>query len=204
MANKTQGVQWDLTSYFPAFNGPEMMKFKTKLAADIAALQKKAVKLAPLSARTAGDWEKLLLGAENAEVRLGHIISYVGCLESAHADKDEYSAENAKLYGLAAEYSKVGVDILRAFKDVPEKVFAAFLKREKLKEVAHSLKRLREQARRTMTPAEEKLAADLGVDGFQSWERLYNKLSSKLDIDRTGLLSPESLAMLREIKKKIA
>ncbi|MCX5791639.1 MAG: M3 family oligoendopeptidase [Elusimicrobia bacterium] len=183
MANKTQGVQWDLTSYFPAFNGPEMMKFKTKLAADIAALQKKVVKLARLSARTAGDWEKLLLGSENAEARLGHIISYVGCLESAHADKDEYSAENAKLYGLAAEYSKVGVDILRAFKDVPEKVFAAFLKRDKLKEVAHSLKRLREQARRTMTPAEEKLAADLGVDGFQSWERLYNKLSSKLEFD---------------------
>ena len=31
-----QGVQWDLTSYFPAFNGPEMMNFKKKLAADIA------------------------------------------------------------------------------------------------------------------------------------------------------------------------
>ena len=37
MANKQQGVQWDLTSYFPAFNGPEMIKFKKKLAADIAA-----------------------------------------------------------------------------------------------------------------------------------------------------------------------
>ncbi|MBI4351781.1 MAG: hypothetical protein HY550_10095 [Elusimicrobia bacterium] len=34
-----------------------------------------------------------------------------------------------------------------------------------------------------MTPAEEKLAADLGVDGFQSWERLYNKLSGKLMFD---------------------
>ncbi|PIU18889.1 MAG: hypothetical protein COT18_09615, partial [Elusimicrobia bacterium CG08_land_8_20_14_0_20_59_10] len=50
-------------------------------------------------------------------------------------------------------------------------------------DVAHSLRRVREQAKYTMAPAEEKLAADLGVDGFQSWERLYNKISSKLQFD---------------------
>ncbi|OGR44639.1 MAG: hypothetical protein A2X35_04850 [Elusimicrobia bacterium GWA2_61_42] len=183
MANKQQGVQWDLTSYFPAFNGPEMIKFKKKLAADIAALQKKASKLAPLSPKTAAAWETLLLAAEDAEMRLGHISSYVGCLEAAHADKDEYAAESAKLSSLLAEYSKFGVDMLRAFKEVPEKVFAAFLKRPKLKGTEHSLKRTRESAKRTMTPAEEKLAADLGVDGFQSWERLYNKISGKLEFD---------------------
>jgi len=183
MKNKTQGVQWDLTGYFPAFNGPEMLKFKARLAADISALQKKASKLAPLSPKTAADWEKLLLGAENAETRLKHIISYVACLESANAADDRYAAESGKLSSLAAEYSKVGVDVLRAFKDVPEKVFAAFLKRPKLRGAEHSLKRSREAARRTMTPAEEKLAADLGVDGFQSWERLYNKISSKLEFD---------------------
>ncbi len=180
---KTQGVQWDLRGYFPSFNGPEMLKFKARLAADISALQKKASKLAPLSAKTAADWEKLLLAAENAETRLGHILSYVGCLESAHAGAEEYASESAKLSSLAAEYSKFGVDMLRAFKDVPEKVFAAFIKRPKLLGAEHSLKRVREAAKRTMTPAEEKLAADLGVDGFQSWERLYNKISSKLTFE---------------------
>ena len=183
METEKQGVQWDLTGYFPAFNGPEMIKFKTKLSADIKTLQKKAAKLAPLSAKTAGDWEKLLLAAENAETRLGHISSYVSCLEAAHTDKDIYSAENAKLSSLFAEYSKFGVDMLRAFKNVPEKVFAAFIKREKLKGAEHSLRRVREAAKRTMSPEEEKLAADLGVDGFQSWERLYNKISGKLMFD---------------------
>ena len=183
MADKKQGVQWDLTGYFPAFNGPEMIKFKRQLSADIAALQKKAAKMAPLSAKTAGDWEKLLLTAENVETRLGHIFSYAGCLTAAHADKDEYAAEEAKLSLLGAAYAKFGVDMLRAFKDVPEKVFAAFIKREKLRDVAYALKRVRERARRTMSPAEEKLAADLSVDGFQSWDRLYNKISSKLTFE---------------------
>ena len=179
----SKGVKWDLTSFFPAFNGPEMVKFKAKLTADIAGLQKKAAKLPPLSAKTAADWEKILLAAEDAEVRLGHIMAYLGCLSSADAANDAYSAETARLYGLAAEYSKFGVDLLRAFKDAPEKVFAAFIKRPRLKDVAYSLKRTREQAKFTMTPAEEKLAADLSVDGFQAWSRLYDKVSGKLQFD---------------------
>ncbi len=183
MSEKNQGVQWDLTSYFPAFNGPEMAAFKKKLAADISSLQKKAAGLAPLSAKTAGQWEKLILAAENAGMRLGHVFSYVGCLSAAHADSEAYPAEEARLSLLAAEYSKFSVDLLRAFKDVPETVFAAFLKRDRLKDIAYALKRTREQARRTMSPAEEKLAADLAVDGFQSWDRLYSKLSSKLTFE---------------------
>ncbi len=183
MADKKQGVQWDLTSYFPKFNGPEMLAFKKKLAADVKALQKKGAALAPLSAKTAGAWERLLLTAEDLENRLGHIFSYVNCLESAHAGRDEYAAESAALSLLGAEYSKFGVDLLRAFKDAPKPVFEAFVKREKLKTAAHSLRRVKEQAEHTMSPAEEKLAADLGVDGFHSWKRLYDKISSKLEFD---------------------
>lgn len=183
MKTKNQGVQWDLTSFFPAFNGPEMNKFKKKLAADINALQKKAAKLAPLSGKTAGEWEKLILAAEDTETRLGHVFSYVGCLSAADAANEAYQAEEASLSMMAAEYSKFSVDLLRAFKNVPEKVFAAFIKREKLRDIAYSLKRTRESARRTMTPAEEKLAADLSVDGFQGWSRLYDKISSKLTFE---------------------
>ncbi len=183
MTDNANGVKWDLTSYFPAFNGPEMIKFKRKLAADIAALQKKAAGLPPLSNKTAGDWEKLILAAEDSETRLSHLFSYVGCLSAADAANEAYQAEEASLSTLAAEYSKFAVDVLRAFKDVPEKVFAAFIKRDRLKDIAYSLKRTREAARRTMTPAEEKLAADLSVDGFQSWDRLYSKLSSKLSFE---------------------
>lgn len=183
MASKKQGVNWDLTSYFPSFDGPEMRAFKKKLSSDIASIQKKAAKLAPLSARTAADWEKLILAAENAGDRLGHLYSYVGCLGAADAANEAYSAEEARLAGLGAEYSKFVVDLLRAFKETPEKVFGSFVKRPKLRDIAYSLRRTREQARRTMSPAEEKLAADLSVDGFQSWERLYDKISSKLTFE---------------------
>lgn len=183
MANASNGVVWDLSSFFPSFNGPEMLAFKKKLSSDINALQKKAAKTAPLSAKTASEWEKMLLAAESVDMRLGHITAYVTCLESADASNMEYSKEHAALLSLSAGYLKFKVDELRALKDAPEKVFAAFIKREKLAPVAHCIRRAREEARRTMSPAEEKLAADLAIDGFHAWSSLYDKLSSKLEFE---------------------
>jgi oligoendopeptidase F len=45
------------------------------------------------------------------------------------------------------------------------------------------IKRVSEEARRSMTPEEEILASDLGVDGIQAWGRLYDTVSSKLEFD---------------------
>jgi oligoendopeptidase F len=42
---------------------------------------------------------------------------------------------------------------------------------------------MRQEARRAMTPENEILATDLGVDGIQAWGRLYDTVSSKLEFD---------------------
>ena len=81
----SKGVTWDLTSYFPEFNGPEMQEFKAKVTEDIAKLQDMAAGLEPLSEGNQEDWEALCLLAEDLESRLGHLFSYVGCLGSADA-----------------------------------------------------------------------------------------------------------------------
>ncbi|OGR60742.1 MAG: hypothetical protein A2X36_02595 [Elusimicrobia bacterium GWA2_69_24] len=183
MVERGQGVRWDLGGFFPEFNGSKMRVFKNRLAADAARLQKEAARLAPLSAKTAGRWEKLILAAEDLDARIGHLGSYVACLEAADAKNEAYSAEKARLSELGAQYAKLDVDLLRAFKDAPDAVFAAFLKRKPLAPIAYSLGRLRERARRTMSSDEEKLAADLCVDGFHSWGRLYDKVSGGLEFE---------------------
>ena len=40
--NPNNEMDWDLTSYFPAFNGPEMQQFKESLQKDIASLREQA------------------------------------------------------------------------------------------------------------------------------------------------------------------
>ncbi|MBN2082642.1 M3 family oligoendopeptidase [bacterium] len=181
--SEKKGVTWDLSSYFPAFNGPEMLEFKKQLEADIADLQAAAAKLAPLSAETMEAWEALALKAENLEARLSHIFSYVGCLSSADATDERYAQEEALLGRLVAEYGKFDVDVLRGLKGVSDEIFEQFLAREKLQGAEHSLRKTRERAQHTMSDDQEKLATDLAVDGFHSWGRLYDTVTGKLEFD---------------------
>ncbi len=178
-----QGVVWDLTSYFNEFNDSNMLAFKQQLRTDIAELQQRAATLPALSAETAADWEGVVLAAEDLEVRLSHIFSFVGCLGAADAADERYAQEEAALSQLMAEYHKFSIEVLRALKEVDDATFQAFLAREGIKGAEHAVRRLRERAAHTMNIDQEKLATDLNVDGFHSWGRLYDTISGKLEFD---------------------
>lgn len=182
-AQKKQGVVWDLSSYFTEFNGPEMMAFKDKLREEMAQLQKEAAALDVLNTDTADAWAGLLVRSEDWSVRFYHVSSYVGCLSAADAKNSKYTSEQAVLSLIGAENAKFAVDILRAFKGVDDAVFESFCAREELKGMEHFLGRLREQAEYRMEPELEKLAADLSVDGFATWGRLYDTVSGKLEFE---------------------
>jgi oligoendopeptidase F len=178
-------MTWDLTSYFPEFNGPEMMHFKEALHRDIAALQARAADLPPLADEAAAAWEELLIAGEDVLRRMSHLGSYVGCLASADARNEDYLKEEAALTRLRAEFAKARIHYLRAFKHASDETFNSFLARPGLTGADNYLKRLREEARRAMTAELEALATDLGVDGIQAWGTLYNRLSAKLEFEMT-------------------
>jgi oligoendopeptidase F len=180
---KTQGVRWDLTGFFPSFNGPEMISFKKILKKDIAFLTRLAAANPTLSDKTAPYWEKIVLGLENAEMRQSHLKYYVMALSWTDSSNDEYPAELARISKIDSELSGIQVRLKSSLKNAQEKVFSNFTKREGIAEIAYALSRIRQQALRTMTPPEEQLASDLSVDGFHAWERLYNKISSKLTFE---------------------
>lgn len=185
MANNGNGVKWDLTSYFPEFNGPQMQAFKQQLDKDAVELQDKAAELGTLTADNADQWEALMLKLEDCGARLGHIYSYVGCLSAADTANEDYSREEASLALLGAKFQKAMVNIRQALKDASDADFAEFLKRDKLADGAYPISRMREEAQFTMDREREMLATDLGVDGFHSWGRLYDTVSGKLEFEMT-------------------
>jgi len=65
MSATASGVTWDLSRFFPAFDGPEMQQFKKALADDIASMRQKAGALGPLDAETAAAWEAVVLTGED-------------------------------------------------------------------------------------------------------------------------------------------
>jgi oligoendopeptidase F len=176
-------MTWDLSSYFPKFNGPEMLRFKEALRGDIAALREKAVSLPALAKTSAGAWEEVLVRGEDLTRRLSHLGSYISCLASSDARNEGYLQEESALTRLRAEFSKVRIEYLRAFRDATDADYAAFLARPSLTGVENYLNRVREEARRAMSTDKEIFATDLGVDGIQSWGRLYDRVSAKLEFD---------------------
>ena len=176
-------MNWDLSSYFPAFNGAEMRAFKEALGRDIKELCEKAMALPCLNTRNAKDWEKVFQKGEEVMAHLSHLDSYVGCLSACDARNEEYLKEEAAVALLVAEASKADIEMLRAIGGATDRVFDAFAKRRAFKDMGHYLSRMREKARHMMTVEKERLAADLGVDGISAWGRLYGALSGRLEFE---------------------
>ncbi len=176
-------MTWDLTTYFPEFDGPEMLRFKEALRRDIESLKRSSTALPPLQDDNADAWEQVLLRNEDLLRRMSHLSSYIGCLAASDARNEAYLMEEAALGRMRAEHSKIRIDLLRALKNATGEAFLAFTARNSLAGAENYLNRLREEARRAMSTEKEFLATDLGVDGLQAWGRLYDAISSKLEFD---------------------
>jgi len=181
--NSKSNMNWDLTSYFPKFNGPEMKKFKKELKEDIESIRNKASSLSSLNTDNQGEWEKIFLDSEDLTMRYSHLRSYIGCLASADSLNEEHLKEEAEMSVLGAEFSKLSSELLNTVKDTPNDVFETFTKRQTLVNASYYLNRVREESKKRMNPENEILAADLGVDGLNAWGRLYDTISSKLEFD---------------------
>ncbi|MBU1024300.1 M3 family oligoendopeptidase [bacterium] len=185
MNDKKQGVVWDLTSFFPNFNGPEMIAFKKKLEEDIKKLQARAEGLGPLTEDNMTEWESIIVDSEDFYVRSGHLGSYIGCLSAADATNEEYKKEDGVYRVLLSEAEKLEVDVLHAFKGLDNELLKKFISSEALKDTEHYHRRILEKAEHTMSRQEEVLASELNVNGLHAWGRLYDSISGKLEFDMT-------------------
>lgn len=182
--SKTDSVMdWDLSSYFPKFNGNEMKSFKEKLIKDINRLCSKAKKLPELNKKNFKQWEIIILKSEELLDKMSHIGSYVGCLSSIDSRNEEYQKEYSNMALLDSMFVKIEIELLRAVKNVPEKIYNEFIQNPAFDGMKHYLKRLRQRAKYSMTSEKESLAADLAVDGISAWGRLYDNISGKLEFE---------------------
>jgi oligoendopeptidase F len=181
--NMTTQMNWDLSSYFPEFNGPEMRDFKDRLKKDIESLKQKAGSLSSLDDSNKAEWEELLLMNENLVKRFSHLSSYIGCLSACDANNEAYLKEESDLAVMGAEFSKLKIEILRSVKDAPDELFYSFIDSENLNGASFYLKHLRDESHMRMAPDKERLATDLGVDGIGAWGRLYDTVTGKLEFE---------------------
>ena len=125
-------MTWDLTSYFPQFDGPEMRQFKAALRIDVASLREHAATLPTLSEESADAWEQVLTRNEDLSRRMSHLSSYISCLASSDARNEAYLKEEAGLARQRAELAKLRIELLRAMRNVSDEVFSSLTARTSL------------------------------------------------------------------------
>lgn len=174
---------WDLTSYFPAFDGPEYRQFKDNLIRDLKTRLEAATALSGLNADNRSAWAEQAGAYEDLGSRIGHLSSYLSNLSAADAANSAYKRESAQLATHFSTLTKLHNELIRGFGASNDADWTSFLADPSLAGAAFTLNRLRAEATHRMPNAEEALAADLGVDGISAWGRLYNNLTGQMSFD---------------------
>ncbi len=176
-------MDWDLSAYFPAFGGEPYAAFVAELELELATALQRAAELPPLDASTGSIWEGAVLGYESLSGRLHHLSSYVRALRAADGNDPRYRAATARVDGIGGELRKLRARLRRGCGEAEASPFERWIERPALASARDCLCRLREEARRSMSLAQEELAADLELDGLTAWGRLYDALTSTLEFD---------------------
>ncbi|MEQ8821220.1 MAG: M3 family oligoendopeptidase [Sumerlaeia bacterium] len=176
-------ANWDLTPYFPSFDGPEFRAHREHLIASLKQLGDDARALGSLTVENADAWADLYLRDETIGANYSHIASYIGCLCSDDARNEAYKAEQGRLAQIGAIAKKAMVPFEAALRDCSDEAFQALASNPKVADSRYALQRDRTRARYSMGPELETLAADLSVDGFGAWGRLYNNIAGTLEFE---------------------
>jgi len=183
MASQNEHANWDLTSYFPVFDGLEYRAHRDALEQALRSLEGNGRSLGLISAETMAAWVELLLDNERLVAEYSHLASYLGCLVAADSLNEAYKRDQARMATLGAAFKKALIPIWDALRKASDAEFDELSSQEPLRSARYHLERMREEARRSMEPELERLAADLAVDGISAWGRLYSDLAGRLEFE---------------------
>ena len=176
-------ADWDLTPYFPEFEGAEYRRFRDTLASDSADLLARTLSLSEINDGNLAAWGGLLAELEKLHARSNHLAGYLGCRGAADSRDQAVQRETSSAAAARAELEKVFVRVRAALRDVTDERFEVLVSEEALSSCRYFLERMRKNAQLRMPADLETLAAELDVTGLSAWGRLYDQISGKLSFE---------------------
>jgi oligoendopeptidase F len=176
---------WDLDSVFPGGSqSKEYEIFRDKIKKDLKSLVAKFCKMPPkLNSANRAKWVAYIVSIQDFWNRLSQARSFAHCLVSQNVNDDKAHQIVGELDISRSELEKLMV-LLEAFaKNQSDKEWGKFVSDKKLEESAFFLDEMRRIARLKMEPEFESFATELAVNGYHSWNRLYDKMYGDLRAD---------------------
>ncbi len=176
-------LTWELDSLLPAADSDEFRNVLDRYRDDLERLVERSETLPPVHSDGAPEWATFLDDYATVVSTGGDLDSYVGCRAAADAGNVLYQQLEAKLASFGPLRSAVATNVELALKHADDDALKGFLDAAPtLRDIAFFLEDCRRLAGLRLPKDQERLAAELDVDGFSAWGRLYDRLSGSLRV----------------------
>lgn len=174
---------WDLDSILPHPKSEDFQSVFKKFREDLTQLAATSETLPPASKDNASAWREFLKSYEAIAAQASELNSFVGCHAAGDADNKLFQQLEARLSTLSPLQAQIATNLEFAVKQSSKDDLEAMIATDEyLQEIEFFLAESRRNAGFRLPKEQELLAADLAVDGFQAWGRLYDRISGALRI----------------------
>ncbi len=176
---------WDLDSIYPHPKTDEFQSVFHKFQQDLEQLasRSESLPIASGNANTVAVYREFLSDFETVHATGNELASFVGCHAAADADNKLFQQLEARLSTLSPLQAQIATNLEFAVQQAsPEDLEALISADAYLKDIEFYLAEAKRNAAHRLPKEQELLAADLAVDGFQAWGRLYDRVSGALRI----------------------
>jgi oligoendopeptidase F len=190
-------MRWDLDSIFPGGSAsPGFAAFRRTVARDLERAKAMLEKLPRGGdARALKRWAAFIVFFQGLSERLSHAGSFAYCLVAQDVNDARAMALLEEISAMEATWEVVRTGIEEYAIGVKGASWKKLLDDRRLKEISFYLDEMRKVARLKMEPKLEKLASELGANGYHAWNRLYTKIAGDLRADWVERGKKQSLSM---------
>jgi pepF/M3 family oligoendopeptidase len=178
-------MTWDMESIFEGGSkSPEFDKFRKRIADDLQSMQTTFASLPKaINAESRPAWAEFLNSMQGLIERLDHAESFASCLSAQDVNDDRANTILEEISSLGAKWQTIMTDVEEAATGTSDAEWEHLLNDGKLSGAKFFWNEMRARARDKMEPRLEKLAAELSVNGYHAWGRLYTKIAGDLRAD---------------------
>ncbi|PID06579.1 MULTISPECIES: M3 family oligoendopeptidase [unclassified Sporosarcina] len=177
---------WDLESIFTG--GTNSEEVQTKLSAVKEDIELYADQLHAWNSDPATDASTLHELLEKQEVigkGLGQVGTFINMWRDAFMDDPYASVVKGQVMELSSEIQQLSTIFTKKLVAISDENWNTLLEGDTLRVISFSLNEIREEGKRLVSEAEEKLIAKLNKDGLAAWSDLYNTVGSTMTVPFT-------------------
>jgi len=193
--------RWDLESIFPGgSSSPQFKQHRQKTATSLEQLEGRLDDIRkPVTDASLDRWVGFILDLESLAEDIEVVLSFGGCLTAQNVEDTLADAITSEGTEFSSRWQKLSAVIEAEAVRQTDEQWKLLLGDKRLAGIEYYLNERRDWAKSKMSVEMESLALDLSVNGYHSWNQLYDKMAGELKIEfsdngKSSMLSMGQLA----------